>query len=71
MLCPKCGAKTKVENSIPGKGRDVRQRYCESQLCGLTFQTAEIVIGPPDVVALSLPRNPEVQREAAELAAGE
>ncbi len=46
MMCPTCGAKSRVDNTINSLGRAVRARTCESQGCGNTFQTMEVVIGP-------------------------
>jgi len=56
MQCPLCGAKTRVENVITSRGRSNRQRICESQICGVVFQTIEVPIGPAKVVeAAKLP----------------
>jgi transcriptional regulator NrdR family protein len=40
MNCPKCGAKTGVEDTIGHHQRVMRRRICKK--CGYTFTTLEI-----------------------------
>lgn len=51
MKCPICGCATRVDNTIATRGRAIRARTCDSSLCRLVFQTAEVPIGPAEAVA--------------------